>query len=262
MQPIEARLTQNFIKALADAAIGSGGRVEHFPGVTCVRSPIPVTPFNSAFVIERAGVEPDSLNKIRGFFDGLQSDWRFVFPPAIAEVFWDIPKHLAVARWGRDPEMILSSQSASLRPTPSELEIHPVRDVDELLTWTRTNSLGFEAPDPNFFDALARPENLEMKGLTWYIGTYSGKPVATSTLCISDAVAGIYDVCTLPEFRGRGFGSAMTAIAMKEGFSKGCDLAALQSSPVGVPVYFKMGFRYVFDYLCWVVSHRTHGSKN
>lgn len=262
MQPIEARLTENFIKAFADAAVGSGGRVEHFPGVTCVRTPIPLTSFNSAFVIERAGVEPDSLNKIRGFFDGLQSAWRFVSPPSIAEVFWDIPKHVAVARWGREPQMILSSQSASLRPTPSELEIHPVRDVDELLTWTRTNSLGFEMPDPNFFDALARPENLEMKGLTWYIGTYSGKPVATSTLCISDAVAGVYDVCTLPEFRGRGFGSAMTAVAVKEGFAKGCDLAALQSSPVGVPIYFKMGFRYVFDYLCWVVSHPTHGSKN
>jgi ribosomal protein S18 acetylase RimI-like enzyme len=93
-----------------------------------------------------------------------------------------------------------------------------------------------------------------------YLGTCAGKPVATSLLNFSGNVAGIYAVCTLPDFRDRGFGAAMTAFAVKDGFLRGCDLASLQSSPAGAPLYFKLGFRYVFDYQCWVVSPRVSGA--
>jgi hypothetical protein len=37
-----------------------------------------------------------------------------------------------------------------------------------------------------------------------YLGYFNGEPISTSTVFYSAGVAGIYDVATLPEARGRG----------------------------------------------------------
>ncbi len=243
----------NRVHALKAFAVGSGGKVDYFAGVTCMRTPIPDVEFNSAYIMDRAGVEDDILSKVKDFFQDLQSEWMLVLPPSLVDVSWELPKRLTVARWVRLPEFVLPRESASLKGPPSELEIRQVSNLDELLSWARTNSLGF-GDNPNFLDSYARPESLEMRGISHYVGTFSGKHVATSLSCVSNGVGGVYAVATIPEFRGRGFGSAMTGFAVKEGFSKGCDLATLQSGSMGTPVYLRMGFRYVFDSHCWVFS--------
>lgn len=153
--------------------------------------------------------------------------------------------------------MILPKESATLRPPPSDLEIRQVRDLSERLSWERTAALGFQMSDPHLFDRLATPQSLLTEGLTYYLGICAGKPVATSILYESDNVAGIYGVSTIPEFRGRGFGSAMTASAVMDGFQHGCDLSSLQAGPMGFPVYLKMGFRHILDYRIWAVSPRV-----
>jgi N-acetylglutamate synthase len=52
-----------------------------------------------------------------------------------------------------------------------------------------------------------------------------------------------------PEHRGRGYGRAVTAKAVADGFEAGADLAWLQASQLGQPVYRAMGFRQVETYL-------------
>jgi predicted GNAT family acetyltransferase len=56
-------------------------------------------------------------------------------------------------------------------------------------------------------------------------------------------------VATPPEHRGKGYGAAVTARAVLEGFGQGADLAGLQASALGEPVYRRMGFREVLRYL-------------
>lgn len=59
---------------------------------------------------------------------------------------------------------------------------------------------------------------------------------------------------TIPEARGKGYGEALSAAAAEDGFSRGCTVSSLQASPMGFPVYHRMGYRHVFDYQRWVVS--------
>lgn len=224
MQTLEARVIPNRVHFLKAFAIGSGGTVEHFAGVTCIRNPIPEVESNSAYIMDRAGAEDDVLAKVKEFFQGLQSDWMLVLPPSLVDVSWEIPKRVAIARWVRLAELVLPRESASLREPPSELEIRQVSNLDELSSWARTNSVGFGDP-PNFLDPFVRPESLEMRGISYYIGSFSGNHVATSLSCVTSGVAGVYAVATIPEFRRRGYGTAMTAFAVTEGFAKGCDLA-------------------------------------
>jgi hypothetical protein len=51
------------------------------------------------------------------------------------------------------------------------------------------------------------------------------------------------------EFRSRGYGRAVTTGAIEAAFEAGTDLAWLQASPLGQPVYQAMGFRQVATYL-------------
>jgi ribosomal protein S18 acetylase RimI-like enzyme len=261
LQALEALVIPNRVHFLKAFAVGSGGKVENFAGVTCIRNPIPEVESNSAYIMDRAGAEDGVLAKIKEFFQGLQSDWMLVLPPSLVDVSWEIPKRVAVARWVRLAELVLPRESASLRDSPSELEIRQVSNLDELLSWARTNSVGF-GDSPSFLDPFVRRESLEMRGISYYVGSFSGKHVATSLSCVANGVAGVYAVATIPEFRGRGFGTAMTAFAVKEGFAKGCDLATLQSGSMSTTVYLRMGFRYVFDSHCWVVSYTRASSPS
>ena len=247
MLPNQVRFQEAF-------AIGSGGKVERFNGVLCTRTTIPELSANTAYITHRAGAEDAVLAQVKGFFHGLQPDWMLVVPPSLVDVSWEIPKRVIVSRWLRLAELVLPKESAFLKDPPSELEISRVSDLEELSAWAHTNSVGF-GDHPDFLDPFIRQENLEMKVISYYLGIFSGKPVATSLSCVANAVAGVYAVSTIPEFRGKGLGTAMTAFAANEGFSKGCDVAALQSGSMSTPVYLRMGFRYVFNFHCWVVSH-------
>jgi ribosomal protein S18 acetylase RimI-like enzyme len=80
------------------------------------------------------------------------------------------------------------------------------------------------------------------------VGYVRGEPVATARLSIAGGVAGVYSIMTLPEFRGRGFGAAMTHDVLASGRELGYRIATLQSSDMGYRIYRRLGFEDVFTY--------------
>jgi GNAT superfamily N-acetyltransferase len=81
-----------------------------------------------------------------------------------------------------------------------------------------------------------------------YVGYHHDRPVASSALATSHRVAGIYNVGTIPEYRNRGLGEAMTWHAIRQGALAGCLVASLQASQMGEPIYRRMGFRTTTHY--------------
>jgi N-acetylglutamate synthase len=80
-------------------------------------------------------------------------------------------------------------------------------------------------------------------------GLIDGHPVSTATLVLSDAVAGVYNVATADPNRGRGYGAALTWAVVSEAARRGGQIASLQASALGGPVYESMGFRHLGDYV-------------
>jgi GNAT superfamily N-acetyltransferase len=81
-----------------------------------------------------------------------------------------------------------------------------------------------------------------------WVGFVDGRPVCTSAAYVGGGLLGVYAVATAPEARGRGYGEALTWAAM--GFRP--DLpAALQASPMGKPVYERMGYRAMGEFTVW-----------
>lgn len=78
-----------------------------------------------------------------------------------------------------------------------------------------------------------------------FVGWLGDEPVACASIIVRDGVCGLYDVGTVPEVRGRGFGTALTVHALRVGAAMGASDAILHSSPLGMPIYRRLGFEVV-----------------
>jgi ribosomal protein S18 acetylase RimI-like enzyme len=76
-----------------------------------------------------------------------------------------------------------------------------------------------------------------------FLGKENGVPVAGSRLFCATGVAGIWHVSTLPESRGRGYGTIMTLAAAHAGRELGCRYGVLFATPAGHGVYRRLGFQ-------------------
>lgn len=100
--------------------------------------------------------------------------------------------------------------------------------------------------------ALPLQEHSPMK---LYIGLYREQPVSTGTLMFTDDSVGIYDIATLAEFRGRGFGSAMFRFLIGEARKGKPRLCVLQASPDGIGIYKRAGFEPVCEVTVYENRH-------
>ena len=76
----------------------------------------------------------------------------------------------------------------------------------------------------------------------YFIGSMDGVPASISGILLGKKVAGVYNVGTLPEFRMRGLGTALTLACLHEARSEGYNVGVLQSSRMASSVYKKIGF--------------------
>ena len=88
-------------------------------------------------------------------------------------------------------------------------------------------------------------------GARIYVGLEAGRPVTTAIAFHGERSVGIFNVATLPERRGRGYGAAITSRAAADGFAAGAHLAWLQASGMGLGVYQRLGFETVSTAELW-----------
>jgi predicted acetyltransferase len=86
------------------------------------------------------------------------------------------------------------------------------------------------------------------------VARVDGRAVATSLGFVGGGAVGIYGVGTVPDARGRGYGSAVTLAAMDWGAEKGADLAILHATELGEPVYRRLGFEAVCTIGQWLAK--------
>ena len=134
------------------------------------------------------------------------------------------------------PLMLLEDPSA-LRPA-QEVDALVVRELapEEASAHARIMALGFGGPETIFAQMLT-PSVLALPGLSCYLGEVGGEPVTTSLGVTVGSSTGVFNVATAPEHRGHGYGAALTARAVSDGFAEGAEWAWLQSSASGYSLY-------------------------
>jgi len=163
----------------------------------------------------------------------------------------DLGKHLEARGFHffvRVPGMAADLQELEKVQSSSagNFDIEQIKDTAQLLQW-----VNIVASVDELSDALRQGfyEVFESQGLgpkatcQLFIGMENGQPVATSRLICAGGVAGIYHVATLPEARGRGYGTAMTLAAAHAGRELGYHVGVLFASSAGYGVYRRLGFQ-------------------
>ncbi len=98
----------------------------------------------------------------------------------------------------------------------------------------------------------ACPDLLDRPDCVVYVGYADGAPVVSGLGWRSGRTIGVYSIATVESERRRGYGAAMTARVIADGVDAGCDVAALQASEMGRPIYERLGFRTVVRYAAYV----------
>ena len=79
-----------------------------------------------------------------------------------------------------------------------------------------------------------------------YVGYAGGIPVSTAAIVMGSGVAGVYNVATLPGYQRQGYGEAVMRHAIEDSRRRhGVEETILQSTPAGLHLYERMGFRTI-----------------
>lgn len=120
-----------------------------------------------------------------------------------------------------------------------EVDADPEALHDASMIALTTNGLPPSSVDPyvDALDGLA-----DRSTIRTFLARRGGAPLATSTLLSAAGVVGLFNVGTLPDARRTGLGRLISLAAIAAGRDAGYRVAALQSSPMGEPVYRSIGF--------------------
>jgi ribosomal protein S18 acetylase RimI-like enzyme len=153
--------------------------------------------------------------------------------------------------------VLLPSNGRSVLP-PADVTIRPVADDAGRADYGYVAKKAYAvygAPEEStsaHFDTLASVMGPTTQAFLAY--DRDGRVVAAATLYLSHGVAGVGWVATLPEEFRRGYGAAVTSAVVEAGRERGAAFASLQASPMGAPVYRRMGFSTPTHYRVFVAG--------
>ncbi len=240
------RSDANYFETYCTVARVNGFPPEEFDGVLCTATGVPDASLNFAFVTRPPRDPGSAIGRAAEYFKGLGLPFVVRIREGIAPGAEQASEEFGLPYSDTVPGMALHPVS-SVQTPPPELDIRLVRNPGDLQRFREVAAAGFGIPVEGAA-MLLRDSILDERSIESYLGFVDGVPVATSTLVKVGNTAGVYNVATIDTHRKRGYGEAMTWRAVAGGVAARCDVAILQASQIGRPIYERMGFRLVAPY--------------
>jgi ribosomal protein S18 acetylase RimI-like enzyme len=215
------------------------------PGVISLMSGLPIATLNGVFT---DAVRPDvtELDRAAAGVAGLPLPWSIQFrgepEPAAERV---AARYGLTARTTRP--LMVYHPAQDQQPPPARASAAAsvvVAGHQDQAEYAAALATGFEAP-PEIMAPYSSPEAFALPGAVPYLAREDGQVVAVGFGLFGEGTAGVFNIATVPGYRGRGYGRAVTSRIVADGVDREADLVYLQSSEDGYPLYESMGFRAV-----------------
>ncbi len=141
-------------------------------------------------------------------------------------------------------------------PTPPGIALYEVGDQSGVRRFTEVNGAAYATygmPPEVHADLFDNPGAvLEDPAAHIVLATKGDEPVATALVYESDGAATVQWVGTLPGARTSGLGALVTVRVTNLAFSRGASSVSLQASPMGAPIYLRLGYETVHQHVEYV----------
>jgi hypothetical protein len=250
---------ENMIETMVASARGApGALVRRADGVAMFATGLPIELFNQV-IVENGNAAPAAVTaaiaanvatmRERGetFLVSLRRGTDDAYLPLMVELGLTVPPDAAAM-----PGMALHPiRTAGDLPGATLVhdghEIRLVSDAAGMDDHLRTCALGFGMPEA-ILRSFISADLWREPGRAVYVGYVAGEPVTTALGVRTGNTIGVYNIATVGSARRRGYGAAMTLRVAADGAAAGCDVAILQASEMGRPIYERLGYRTVVEY--------------
>lgn len=224
----------------------AGGESRSFGAIRCSSVAVPMPLFNQAFVFEEPSVH--DLVQATSWLSARKVPFWVTAPDSVARKVMEMAEPAGLGPTATTmPGMAYAPLADLPAQTAGDVEIIAVTQPIQLDDFAAVASEAFGAP-LEAAGTLAPASTLGDDRCSWFLGYLDDEPVVCGQLLRTADVAGVYSIGVRERFRRRGLGAAITAAALAAGRDAGCSSGVLQASPMGEPVYDRMGFEVVTQY--------------
>jgi ribosomal protein S18 acetylase RimI-like enzyme len=241
----------NYAEALRELVRRGGGEVHDRHGVLCYASAHPFPALQDGVMRTRGQVAADEVLALaRDFFGRRDRGFSVLIRAHEDEDLRSAAAAAGMHELGNAPGMVLDHRLADAEPSAG-VALRRVETTEDLADFGELMGIAYESlgmPRQVAPRQFARLETVFAPHIVTFLARLDGKPAAGAMTIVTHGVAGVYWVGTHPEARGRGLAELCTRAAGNAGFDLGARIAALQASPMGEPVYRRMGYFEVTRY--------------
>ena len=129
---------------------------------------------------------------------------------------------------------------------PEGMEIEFVRNPADLKDWRQAFAESFEMPDfavDAFMSLFGQISLDEEHTFCHVLARRNGQAAGIGSMFLGAGVAGVYNIGTVPGARRQGIGTLLTLALLREALRLDYRVGVLHSSPMGLGVYNRLGFR-------------------
>ncbi len=229
------------------------GGIDRLPGVLLANAAVACPVFNAALLEGRVTVGGELERRVaaaRFYYEARGLRWSFwlchdLLPPALRGGLGEVFSRHGLGMAARCPGMTAAALPLSPGREVPGLSFRPVQDEETRTAFCRITAACFRVPLKTSTTIYAHPQAWR-DGLEGWIGFLRGRPVASAATIVAAGAIGLYSVATLPEHQRRGIGEQITRHALAAAREQtGLERMVLQSTPQGVSLYRRLGFRDV-----------------
>lgn len=241
----------NYIEAMRDQTRGCEGTIIEEEGVCMMLGPAPHPVLNVLVRLDDRCSGDECVEQAMGLFEASRHGFTVILRNSVD-----------------DSDVREAAIAAGLVPllSPTEMVVHERVDAPDLGddvvirvvadpagvadfanvaadAWT-TYGMSPEVTRQTFANGmLARAPHVRA-----VVAYRDGRPVSCALAHASHGIAGLYWVGTVRDSRGRGLGEACTRAVTNLAFDFGARFVSLQASPMGEPIYSRIGFEAIATY--------------